>query len=155
VVILGGGGKSGVLCACQAQRSGGTVVDMEAHAPYAAELEALGVCRAVVRADARDPVATRAAVLAATGGKEADLVLSCVNVPGAELSAILCVRNRGVVYFFAMSTSFTAAALGAEGLGRDVDLLIGNGYAHGHAEATLSLLRSDAALRGLFERRYG
>ncbi len=49
----------------------------------------------------------------------------------------MATRDRGKVYFFAMSTSFTAAALGAEGIGRDVDLYIGNGYAHGHAEHTL------------------
>jgi L-erythro-3,5-diaminohexanoate dehydrogenase len=158
VVILGGGGKSGVLCACEARRAGGpgaTVIAVESFEAYARETEALGVCNAVVVADARDPVATRAAVLAKTGGREADLVLSCVNVDGAELSAILCARDRGVVYFFAMSTSFTRAALGAEGVGKDVDLMIGNGYAHGHAEQTLDLLRSNAKLRALFEKRYG
>jgi L-erythro-3,5-diaminohexanoate dehydrogenase len=158
VVILGGGGKSGVLCACEARRTGGpgaTVIAVESYEPYAREVESLGVCSAVVRADARDPVATRAAVLEKTGGREADLVLSCVNVDGAELSAILCTRDRGVTYFFAMSTSFTRAALGAEGVGKDVDLFIGNGYAHGHAEHTLDLLRSNAQLRQLFERRYG
>ncbi len=158
VVILGGGGKSGILCACEARRVGGpgaTVIAVESHAPYAKDVEALGVCSGVAVADARDPVATRAAVLAKTGGREADLVLSCVNVDGAELSAILCARDRGIVYFFAMSTSFTRAALGAEGVGKDVDLFIGNGYAHGHAEHTLDLLRSNAPLRHLFERRYG
>jgi L-erythro-3,5-diaminohexanoate dehydrogenase len=158
VVILGGGGKSGVLCAAEARRAGGpgaTIIAIESHEPYAREAEALGVCSAVISADARDPVATRSAVLAKTGGKEADLVLSCVNVDGAELSSILCARDRGVVYFFAMSTSFTRAALGAEGVGKDVDLMIGNGYAHGHAEHTLDLLRSNAKLRALFEKRYG
>lgn len=158
VVILGGGGKSGVLCACEARRAGGpgaTVIAVESYETYAREAEALGVCTAVVVADARDPVATRNAVLAKTGGREADLVLSCVNVDGAELSAILCARDRGVVYFFAMSTSFTRAALGAEGVGKDVDLMIGNGFAHDHASHTLDLLRSNPALRSLFEKRYG
>ncbi|HEY1959100.1 MAG TPA: L-erythro-3,5-diaminohexanoate dehydrogenase [Polyangiaceae bacterium] len=157
VVILGGGGKSGALCACEARRAGGPgakVIAVESHEPYAREVAELGVCDAVVACDARDPVATRAAVLAKTG-READLVLSCVNVDGAELAAILCARDRGVVYFFAMSTSFTRAALGAEGVGKDVDLMIGNGYARGHAEHTLDLLRSNAKLRALFERRYG
>jgi L-erythro-3,5-diaminohexanoate dehydrogenase len=158
VVILGGGGKSGVLCACEARRTGGPsakVIAVESHAPFAKELEALGVCDAVLACDARDPIATRRAVLAATGGREADLVFSCVNVDGAEMSGILSTRDRGTVYFFAMSTSFTRAALGAEGVGKDVDLFIGNGYAHGHAEHTLDLVRSNASLRALFERRYG
>jgi len=68
---------------------------------------------------------------------------------------ILATRDSGIVYFFAMSTSFTKAALGAEGVGRVVDLFIGNGYAHGHAEHTLAMLRELPAVRALFERRYG
>jgi L-erythro-3,5-diaminohexanoate dehydrogenase len=131
------------------------VIAVESHEPYAVELEALGTCNAVVRVDAREPIATRAAVLAATGGREADLVLSCVNTSGAELAAILCARDRGIVYFFAMSTSFTAAALGAEGVGKDVDLFVGNGFAHGHADHTLTMLRDMPAIRALFEKRYG
>jgi L-erythro-3,5-diaminohexanoate dehydrogenase len=71
------------------------------------------------------------------------------------MAAILCARDRGSVYFFAMSTSFTRAALGAEGVGKDVDLFIGNGFARGHAAHTLDLVRENAALRALFERRYG
>jgi L-erythro-3,5-diaminohexanoate dehydrogenase len=157
VVVLGAGGKSGILCAAEARRMGGasaTVIGIESHIPYAKDLEALGICTAVLSIDARDPVRVRQAVLAASGGKEADVTLSCVNVEGAEMSAILVTRDRGTAYFFAMSTSFTAAALGAEGVGKDVDLVIGNGYAIGHAEHTLALLRDQKAIRELFEKRY-
>ena len=158
VVVLGAGGKSGLLCAAEARRRVGTtgrVIGLEAFPRFAADLEALGICDRVAVVDARDPVAVRSEVLPATGGRGADLTLSCVNVPGVELSAIVATRDRGKVYYFAMSTSFTAAALGAEGIGRDVDLYIGNGYAHGHADHTLGLLRSDKALAGLLASRYG
>src|SRR5690606_30519108 len=113
-----------------------------------------GLCDAVIEADARDPLRVRAAVLEAAGC-EADVVFSCVNVPGVEMSAILATRQRGTVYFFAMSTSFTAAALGAEGGGRDIDMFIGNGYAEGHAEHTLDLVRTPPPLRDVLTRRYG
>ena len=158
VAILGAGGKSGLLCAAEARRRvgpGGRVVGLESHAPFAADLERLELCDAVIAADARDTLAVRDAVMGATGGRGADLTLSCVNVGGVELGAIVATRDRGKVYYFAMSTSFTSAALGAEGIGRDVDLYIGNGYAHGHAEHTLSLVRSHPALRALLEARYG
>jgi L-erythro-3,5-diaminohexanoate dehydrogenase len=158
VVILGAGGKSGVLCAAEARRRGGAtarIVGVEASDRAAAELRSLGLCDAVAVADARDAVAVRRAVLEATGGVEADVTISCVNVPDAEMAAILATRDRGVVYFFAMSTSFTRAALGAEGVGKDVDLFIGNGFAHGHAEHTLSLLRDTPSIRALFQQRYG
>jgi L-erythro-3,5-diaminohexanoate dehydrogenase len=170
VVVRGAGGKSGLLCATEARRRvgpGGVVVGVESHPPFAAELEALGVCDAVIAADARDPVRVKDLVLPALGGVDdrgdgsasrsvgADLTLSCVNVEGVELAAILVTRERGKVYFFAMSTSFTRAALGAEGVGRDVDLYIGNGYAKDHAEHTLALVRDHAKLRELLTRRYG
>jgi len=158
VVVLGAGGKSGILCVAEARRVGGPgarIVGLEAGERAAGELRGLGLCDAVVAADARDPVAVRGAVLAATGGREADVAFSCVNVPDAELGAILATRDRGIVYFFAMSTSFTKAALGAEGVGKDVDLYIGNGYARGHAEHTLAMLRDMPAVRALFEKRYG
>ena len=52
-----------------------------------------------------------------------------------------------------MATSFAAAALGAEGLGADVRMLIGNGYLPGHAAYALDLFRRDAGVRALFEAR--
>ncbi|HKQ67906.1 MAG TPA: L-erythro-3,5-diaminohexanoate dehydrogenase [Polyangiaceae bacterium] len=157
VVVLGAGGKSGLLCCVEARRrtgAGGLVVGVESHEPFARDLEALGVCDEVIRADARDPMGVRWAVLKATRGSEADLVVSCVNVEGVEASAILITRPRGQIVFFAMSTSFTRAALGAEGIGKDIDMYIGNGYAEGHAEHTLELVRGSASLRRLLEARY-
>jgi len=157
VVVLGAAGKSGILCVAQARRSGGAsarIVAIDASARAADELRALGLCDAVIVADARDPLAVRRMVLDATGGAGADVTFSCVNVPDAEMAAILATRERGVVYFFAMSTSFTKAALGAEGVGRDVDLFVGSGFARGHADHTLAMLRDMPELRTLFERRY-
>jgi L-erythro-3,5-diaminohexanoate dehydrogenase len=57
------------------------------------------------------------------------------------------------VIFFSMATSFSAAALGAEGLAADVTMLVGNGYVPGHAEMALDLLRTEPGVRALFERR--
>jgi L-erythro-3,5-diaminohexanoate dehydrogenase len=157
VVVVGAAGKSGILCLAEARRCGGAgacIVGVESNTTAIVELGELGLCDAIVAADARDAVRVRRMVLDATGGKEADLVVSCVNVPGAEMAAILLARDRGLVYFFAMSTSFNAAALGAEGVGKDIELRIGNGFARGHVEHTLAMLRGMPAVRALFERRY-
>ncbi len=82
-------------------------------------------------------------------------MVNCVNVAGTELASILCAREGGTVYFFSMSTSFTAAALGAEGAGRDVNMMIGNGYTKGHAELALQTLRDHPALHAHFNATYG
>ena len=70
------------------------------------------------------------------------------------MSSILPVRDEGIVYFFSMATSFTRAALGAEGIGKDVLMIIGNGYTKDHAEITLEELRESEKLRKLFEAKY-
>jgi L-erythro-3,5-diaminohexanoate dehydrogenase len=57
------------------------------------------------------------------------------------------------VIFFSMATSFSAAALGAEGLAADVTMVVGNGYTPGHAAYAMNLLRGNDGVRRLFERR--
>ena len=94
------------------------------------------------------------AVQVVTDGALCDLVVNCASVSNTEMATILSVRDGGTALFFSMATSFTAAALGAEGVGKNVTLLMGNGYVPGHAELTLELLRSDAGLRELFAARY-
>jgi L-erythro-3,5-diaminohexanoate dehydrogenase len=157
VVIIGAGGRSGLLSAAAARRqvgAAGTVIGIEPRDSFASELEALGTCDRVIRIDARESLAVREAVLAQTGG-EVDFVVSCVTATGVEPTAILVTKPRGKVYFFAMSTSFTAAALFAEGVSRDIDMYIGNGYVEGHVESTFELVRSHPALYALLARRYG
>jgi L-erythro-3,5-diaminohexanoate dehydrogenase len=156
VLVLGAGGKSGLL-SCYAARQAGAarVVGIESHAPYAEDLRSAGVCDVVLPVDARESLEVRKLAVAANAGREFDLAISCVNVEATEMAAILPLRDRGTAYFFAMSTSFSRAALGAEGVGKDVDLMIGNGFADNHANVTLDILRGNPQLRALFEARYG
>ncbi|MCW2837916.1 MAG: L-erythro-3,5-diaminohexanoate dehydrogenase, partial [Marmoricola sp.] len=86
-------------------------------------------------------------------GGPADLTIVCVDVPGCEGGAILATAEGGRVIFFSMATSFSAAALGAEGLAADVTMIIGNGYVPGHADLALEIVRTDPAVRALFDRR--
>ncbi|KUJ44587.1 zinc-binding alcohol dehydrogenase [Micromonospora maris] len=153
VAVIGGAGKSGSLSLAAARQAGaGRTVGV---VPVAAERDALtaaGLCDAVAMADARDPVALSTAVTSALG-MPADVTVVCVDVPGCEHGAVLATADGGTVIFFSMATSFSAAALGAEGLAADVTMLVGNGYVPGHAELALGLLRGDPGVRGLFEAR--
>jgi L-erythro-3,5-diaminohexanoate dehydrogenase len=152
VAVIGGAGKSGSLSLAAARDAGAArtigVVPVQAEADL---LTASGLADAVALTDARDPVALSEAVLAAGG--PTDVTVVCVDVPGCEGGAILSTREGGTVIFFSMATSFSAAALGAEGLAADVTMLVGNGYVPGHADYALSLLRADQGVRDLFERR--
>ena len=157
VLILGANGKSGVLCGYEAvKRSGptGNVVGMVRSDEKGKELLDLGVCHKYILSDATKPVELMDKALLANGGREYDISISCVNVANCEMSAILPVRNGGTVYFFSMATSFTKAALGAEGAGKDVMMIVGNGYTKDHAEITLSVLRESKKIRDLFNEKY-
>jgi L-erythro-3,5-diaminohexanoate dehydrogenase len=150
--VVGGAGKSGSLSLAAAKASGASrTIGVVPHQAEADLLTGSGVADVVAVADARDPVALSEAVSAAGG--PADVTVVCVDVPGCEGGAILSTADRGTVVFFSMATSFSAAALGAEGLAADVTMLIGNGYVPGHADYALSLLRGHAGVRALFERR--
>jgi L-erythro-3,5-diaminohexanoate dehydrogenase len=105
----------------------------------------------IVIADARDPIDLAEKVQAAGG--PADVTVVCVDVAGCEGGAILSTKQGGTVIFFSMATSFSAAALGAEGLAADVTMLVGNGYVPGHAAFALDLIRGVPSVRRLFERR--
>jgi len=152
VTVIGAAGKSGSLSLAAAREAGAArtigVVPGQGEADLLAEAD---LADAVTLADARDPVALAAAVTAAGG--LADVCVVCVDVPGCEGGAILSTSEGGTVIFFSMATSFSAAALGAEGLAADVTMLIGNGYVPGHAATALDLLRSNAGVRQMFERR--
>jgi L-erythro-3,5-diaminohexanoate dehydrogenase len=153
VTVVGAAGKSGALALAAARDAGArTTIGVVPHRGEAALLAAAGLAGHVAVADARDPVALRSAVeeVAEDG---ADVTVVCVDVPGCEGGAVLATRDGGTVVFFSMATSFSAAALGAEGLAADVTMLIGNGYVPGHADHALALLRREPGVRALFERR--
>ncbi len=152
VAVIGGAGKSGSLSLAAARAAG--AARTIGVVPHQAEHDLLvdaAIADAVTIADARDPIALRDAVTAAGG--PADITVVCVDVPGCEGGAILATAEGGTVIFFSMATSFSAAALGAEGLAADVRMLVGNGYVPGHAAYAMELLRADAGVRALFERR--
>ncbi len=152
VAVIGAAGKSGSLSLAAARAAGAVrTIGVVPHRAEADVLEAAGLADVVALADARDPVALSEVVELAGG--PADVTVVCVDVPGCEGGAILSTSGGGTVIFFSMATSFSAAALGAEGLAADVTMLVGNGYVPGHADYALSLLRGQQGVRDLFERR--
>jgi L-erythro-3,5-diaminohexanoate dehydrogenase len=156
VVIIGANGKSGVLCnAVAKERAGisGKVLGIVRNESYIETCKQTG-CDEVLIASATDALAVEKVVREATNGKMADVVINVVNVENTEMPTILACKDRGIVYFFSMATSFTRAALGAEGIGADIDMILGNGYAHNHAVISLDLLRRNPTLMKIFKERY-
>lgn len=156
-VAVIGAGKSGALCLAQARRSvgsGGYLIAVDVSVPALDALRNAALCDAALRVDATQPFEVLQAIAAATSEQLCDLVINCASVPDTEMATILATRNGGTALFFSMTTRFAAATLGAEGIARDIQLVMGNGYSAGHAELALNLLRTEPALRAWFDQRY-
>lgn len=157
VLILGAAGKSGMLCCYEAKKRvgpTGRVVGLVRNEKSREKLIEMGVVDEAIVANAQLPGEVMEKSIAANHGNEYDISINCVNVENTEMSSIMPVRNNGIVYFFSMATSFTKAALGAEGVGKDIDMMVGNGYTKGHAEITLQILRESEIVRTTFEKMY-
>jgi len=157
VVIIGAGGKSGMLCCYEARKRAGVtgkVIGITHSEKSTNRLIDLGFCDHVFAANATQPVAVMEKIEELTDGEMADITINNVNINDTEMTSILITKDTGTVYFFSMATSFTKAALGAEGVGSDVTMIVGNGYTKGHAEITLELLRESDKLRKVFTELY-
>lgn len=157
VCIIGGGGKSGILCCYQAKKnvtSTGKVIVVEYSPENAKRIKDMKLADEVIIADATNVMDVYNKVKPIVGERGCDVTINNVNVPNTEMTSILITKGQGLIYFFSMATSFTRAALGAEGVGKDINLIVGNGYTKGHANLTLGILRESKEIRELFEKLY-
>ena len=157
VLVIGGGGKSGMLCLYEAKKRAGVtgkVICMGHSEKSTTRAKNLGFADECFAASATDAVDTYNKIMDLTDGQLCDIVINCVNIENTEMASILACKDGGTVYFFSMATSFTKAALGAEGVGKDVNMIVGNGYTKGHADITLQLLRESETLRKVFTELY-
>jgi len=146
-----------MLCSYEARKRAGVtgkVIGLCHSERSTKRMQDLGFCDHVFSADATQPVAVLEKIQELTKGQLCDITINNVNIPDTEMTSILCTKDTGIVYFFSMATSFTKAALGAEGVGSDVTMIVGNGYTKGHAEITLQLLRESEKLRKIFTELY-
>lgn len=157
VVVIGGTGKSGMLCLYEAKKRAGVtgkVICIGSRDKTIERVKNANLADVYIKANATNAVELMEKVSEVTNGEMADIVINSVNIPNTEMSSILLAKDGGIVYFFSMATSFTKAALGAEGVGKDITMIIGNGYTEGHAEIALEIMRENKELRDIFEQLY-
>lgn len=157
VFIVGAGGKSGLLCAYEARKRvgiTGRIIGLVHGDAGKKRLETTGLADVIFQGSATDQLFVYNEIARITDGEMADLTINCVDIPNTEMSSILATKDDGLVYFFSMATSFTSAALGAEGIGADTTMIIGNGYTKDHAAIALNTVRESPMLMQLFKETY-
>ena len=157
VAVIGANGKSGMLCCYQArQKAGpdGSVIAIVHREQGKEDVENAPFIDRVIVGQADHATDLLEKVEQSTNGALCDVVVSCVSRANCEMGAIMIAKEFGKVCFFSMATSFTKAALGAEGIGKDVQMIIGNGFCTGHVELALNIMRQSHYLRDMFTRRY-
>lgn len=157
VAVIGARGKSGLLCCYQAKKktgANGKVIAIVHREAGKEEVERAPFVDGIIVGQADRPIELLQKLEKKTGGKLCDVVINCVSRENCEMGAILITKKFGKVYFFSMATSFSKAALGAEGVGKDVEMIIGNGYCEGNAELTLNIIRESVYIRDLYSKRY-
>jgi L-erythro-3,5-diaminohexanoate dehydrogenase len=159
VTVLGAGGTAGLLTLCAIRQrlgSQGEVIAVEYSEQALHDIASLNVADVLVRGNATQTLEIVKKVQDACAGKEyqADLAINVINVPNTEFATILLTKPSGCILFFSMATSFTAAALGAEGIASQVEIQIGNGYMSDNGAVSLQLLRDYPVLRTIFTRRF-
>ena len=147
VCVLGAGhGGKLALAAARDAMDGGTVVAVDVSAEAIERVSTLGLCDIGVTADLRDPLGAVEALRAAEV-PPAELTVVVVNASGCEPTAILLTADEGTVLFFSMATSFSSAALAADGIGSSARMLVGSGYASDRGAYALELVRRSEPLR--------
>ncbi len=157
VLILGAAGKSGILCLYEAKKMAGPfgkVICLDYSEKALENVKKLELADDYIVADATDGIGVAEKVKKITDGKLCDTVIVNVNIQNCEMAAILSAKEGGTVYFFSMATDFTRASLGAEGINKDVNMIVGNGYCKGHADTALQILRESEKIRTLYTELY-
>jgi hypothetical protein len=52
-----------------------------------------------------------------------DVVVNCINSPSTELTGLMAVKPRGTVFFASLSCDYKLAALTAESIGKEVNII--------------------------------
>lgn len=155
IAILGAG-KAGLMAAVAARQAAGPgsrIVAFDVSSPNLDGMRSLGVADEVIEADLKNAIPVFELARRLTEGALFDFVINVTNVRDTETAAILCTKNRGLLLLFSMATNFQVAALSAEGAGKDIDILIGNGYVDGCIDFGFDLVRRNLPLRTALEKK--
>ncbi len=152
IIILGAWGKMGLLCAFAAREKigkNGKIVGVISSEKGKDRLAECGVFDEILCCRVGNTLNFYNQYF--EENKLFDVVINCSEEAYTEMTTLLLVKNKGIVYFASLRSDCKVASLTAESIGKDVSIIPYKGYVEGHAEITLYLLRKYGALKDLIE----
>lgn len=152
IIILGAWGKMGLLCAFAAREkigSSGKIVGVISSEVGKERLKESGVFDEILCCDIGNTLEFYNQYF--EENMLFDVVINCSEEAYTEMTTLLLVKNKGIVYFASLRSDSKVASLTAESIGKDVSIIPYKGYVEGHAEITLLLLRKYSILKELIE----
>ena len=154
VMVVGAAEKVGLLSLFSLRQklgNSGQLIAVTMRPEILPELESLEVADRILLAEGSDPLTACRQIQGELGDQAIDLIVDCSSTPGFEMFSILMSRERGTVYFANPAAHYSAAGLGAEGIGKELNLLFYRGYIEGHVDFCTELLRQYPALVRCFQ----
>ena len=152
IIILGAWGKMGLLCAFAAREKigkNGKIVGVISSEAGKERLEESGVFDEILCCDIGNTLEFYNQYF--EENMLFDVVINCSEEAYTEMTTLLLVRNKGIVYFASLRSDSKVASLTAESIGKDVSIIPYKGFVEGHAETTLLLLRKYTILKELIQ----
>lgn len=156
VLVLGAGGRSGLLSAYGARDKlgdTGRLVGVVRNAAHRNTVERYGLYDEVLNLNATDAQRLCATDDPAFTGRF-DVVVNCINSVSTEVAALVAVKPRGTIYFATLGCDYKFAGLTAEGIGKQVTIIPYTGFMDGHAEYTLNLLRRYPRMQSAIQQEF-
>ncbi|MDD5832880.1 MAG: sigma 54-interacting transcriptional regulator [Clostridiales bacterium] len=160
VVLLGASEKVGIMSMFSIREklgSSGRLIAVTRKAEQYEALKALGVTDQIIVSDFRKPLSALKEIrdrLKDSGIEEVDYTVDCSNTPGHEMLGILLTKECGTVYFANPAVNYSEASLGAEGIGKEIDIFFYRGYLKGHVDYCIKLTEKNPVILKWFSKRY-
>lgn len=156
VLIMGGSGKVGLLCAFAAMRKlrgKENLVALVASQADKEKLSSIHVFSKIITMDATDISNIGYTDTIPDFDDSFDVVINCINKPDTELISLTAAKPKGILFFATLSSNERLAALTAESMGKELQILTYTGFMEGHAEFTMNLMREYPQLQSLLTTR--
>lgn len=147
ILIIGAGGKLGLLCAYAAREKighTGRLTGIVKTKKSRLRLEKTGIYDQVLCCDAMNTIQ---AIQSLSENLDSTLKSACfdltvngMSVSGSEMLSLILTRNRGTIFYASLANSHKMTALTSESMGKDLNIVGYTGFVEGHAEFTADLL---------------